>query len=60
MQHDSRTIFVVVWVQAGVAVSAECFRTTTAAQHRAEQLRTVYDENDDDIQVIETTVDAPR
>jgi hypothetical protein len=53
-------MFVVVEVQAGIAVGAECFTTTSAAERRAEELRAEYDENSDDIQVFEATVDAQR
>jgi hypothetical protein len=58
MHHETQTIFVVVDVQAGIAVSAECFTTTGAAERRAEELRLVCAENEDDIQVFEASVDA--
>jgi hypothetical protein len=54
IQHE--TVFIVVEVQSGVAVGAECFTNMTAAQQRAAQVRSEHDENDDDVQVFEPTI----
>ena len=57
MQRDTiENVFVVVEVEAGVAVGAECFTSSQAALQRAEQVRAKHDENDDDVQVFEATV----
>ncbi len=57
MQHDPKPrVFVVVEVMAGVATDAHCFARIEDAQTRAEQVRALHDENDDDVQVFETTV----
>ena len=49
-------VFVVVEVQAGCAVEAQCFRRLADAQMHAEQARAGLDENDDDVQIFETTI----
>ena len=57
MLPESReNLFVVVEVQAGVAVGAECFSDLVAARRRAEQVRAEYNVNDDDVEVFEATI----
>ncbi len=61
MQPESQpTVFVVVEVEAGCAIEAHCFSNLEEAQTRAEQLRAELDENDDDVQVFQTTVQGRR
>lgn len=50
------TVFVVVEVQAGVAVAAACFASRSTAERRAEIAMREHDANDDDVQVFETKI----
>ena len=53
---QTNAVFVVVEVQAGVAVGAQCFSNRPSAERQAELTRAELDENDDDVQVFETTI----
>lgn len=57
-EEAPKKIFIVVEVQAGVAVGAQCFSSRASAEQRADEARLHFDENDDDVQVFQTTTDA--